>query len=133
VHPQLHGQTGTSSFGGIRTSKPIYEKHIHIFTFEKKYMDKKSKMFQLVEGWKNSGLSKVAFSRQHGITIRSFEYWCRKLKKEGDKPPINNQSGIKHISPPSFIEIGNNSAHSSDNRQAQVELELPGGLRIKIY
>jgi transposase-like protein len=96
-------------------------------------MDKKSKMLQLVKGWKNSGLSRVAFAQQHGITIHSFEYWRRKLKKEEDKLPVGNQSGIKHICPPSFIEIGNNSAHNSANRQAQVELELPGGLRIKIY
>jgi len=96
-------------------------------------MDKKSKMLQLVGGWKNSGLSKVAFAQQHGITIHSFEYWYRKLKKKEDKLPVGNQSGIMPISLPSFIEIGNNSAHSSANRLAQVELELPGGLRIKIY
>jgi hypothetical protein len=96
-------------------------------------MDKKTKMFQLVQGWDDSGLSKVAYARQHGITIRSFEYWCRKLKKEGDKLPIGNQSDTKRLSPPSFIEIGNSLAHNSANRQAQVELELPGGLRIKIY
>jgi len=96
-------------------------------------MDKKSKMFQLVKEWKGSGLSKVAFAHQHGITIHSFEYWSMKLKKEEVKLPDGTQSGIKHISAPSFIEIGNNPTHSSANRQAQVELELPGGLRIKIY
>jgi hypothetical protein len=96
-------------------------------------MDKKSKMFELVEGWKNSGVSKVAFVQQHGITIDSFEYWYRKLKKVENKLPVGNQSGIKHLSSPSFIEIGNISAHSSANRLAQVELELPGGLRIKIF
>ncbi len=97
-------------------------------------MDKKSKMFQLVKGWKDSGLSKVAFARQHGITVHSFEYWCRKLKEEDGKFHVGNQSGIKHISLPSFIEIGNNSAHSLANRQAQVELELPGFITgIKQY
>ncbi len=90
-------------------------------------------MFQLVKEWQGSGLSKVAYARQHNVTIRSFEYWCRKLKKEDFEHSIGTSSGIKPLSPPSFIEIGNNSAQSLTNRQAQVELELPGGLRIKIY
>ena len=39
-------------------------------------------MVQLAKQWKESGLTRPAFAKQHGITIRSLEYWCRKQNKE---------------------------------------------------
>jgi hypothetical protein len=86
-------------------------------------MDKKTRMMQLARQWKESGLSRPAYAQQHGITIRSLEYWCRKQKKEQDR----------QSSAPSFIELVSNASLSQAKRQAQIELELSSGLRIKIY
>jgi transposase-like protein len=86
-------------------------------------MDKSSKMLLLVKQWEESGLSRVAFAKQHGITLRSLEYWCRKQKK----------GQIKQPAPASFIEIVSNSKAITVSRQAQIEVELASGLRIKIY
>jgi transposase-like protein len=96
-------------------------------------MDKQSKMYQLVREWKESGLSGEAFAQQHGISFYSLEYWYRKLKKDTGNLPIKNKSKNKPSAFPSFIEIKNNSVSDSSHRLAQVEFELPGGLRVKIY
>lgn len=89
-------------------------------------MDKKSRMEIMVKQWQESGLTRQAFAQQHNITIRSLEYWCRKEKK------VQKEQGILS-NPPSFIEILNNSPTNPTHRQAQIELELSNGLRIKIY
>jgi len=89
-------------------------------------MDKESIMKILVKQWKESGLTRQAFAQQHNITYRSLEYWCRKGKK--------SQKGQDILSnPPSFIELLDNSKTIPTNRQAQIELELASGVRIKIY
>lgn len=87
-------------------------------------MDKKAKMYQLAALWKESGISRPAFAKQHGITLRSLEYWCKKQRREqANQPPVS----------PSFIEIAGSVDNILENRLAQIEIELPGGLRIKIY
>lgn len=91
-------------------------------------MDKQEKMFSLADQWLKSGLTRKVFAQQHGVTASSLEYWCR---KRNDK--INQRT----ITSGDFIEVFPNQESESDepkkNKEVKVELELPGGVKIKIY
>jgi hypothetical protein len=91
-------------------------------------MDKKEKMFPLVDQWRKSGLTRKVFAQQQGITDASFEYWCRKRDNEMVRPPVSH---------PGFVELAPNpeTSRAVPGKTAipQVELSLPGGLVIKIY
>jgi len=41
-------------------------------------MKLQEKMFQFIEDWKQSGLNKVHFVKNTGITIYKFNYWIDK-------------------------------------------------------
>jgi hypothetical protein len=85
-------------------------------------MDKKGQMFELVSKWRNSGQTRKVFALSHGITEASFDYWCSKHDSE---------QRLK-TGQPKFIEITSPLPDTKTDRP-QIELELPGGLRIKIY
>ena len=86
-------------------------------------MDKKNKMFTLVGQWRESGLSRKVFAKQHGIRSTSFDYWCKKQSNEV----------LKNGDQPSFIELTSNSGSREQNNRPQIELKLPSGLVIIIY
>jgi len=94
----------------------------------KKIMDKKEKMFSLVNQWRKSGLTRKAFADQHGFTDSSFEYWCRKHDNKVKQQPIIQPDFVELIPKHEFKSVVQEKANT-----AKVELELPGGIRIKIY
>jgi hypothetical protein len=91
-------------------------------------MDKKEKMFSLVNQWRKSGLTRKAFADQHGFTDSSFEYWCRKHDNKVKQQPIIQPDFVELIPKHEFKSVVQEKANT-----AKVELELPGGIRIKIY
>ena len=86
-------------------------------------MDKKSKMFSLVGQWRESGLSRKVFAKQHDIRATSFDYWCKKRSNEV----------VKNGDQPTFIELTSNAGAREQINRPQIELKLPSGLVIKIY
>jgi transposase-like protein len=87
-------------------------------------MDKKAEMFALVEQWRKSGLTRAKFAQNKGIDENSFYYWCRKQYQET----------YKRTKEATFIELKENTtALQPQQKQALIELELPSGLKMKIY
>ncbi|MCM4161269.1 IS66 family insertion sequence hypothetical protein, partial [Antarcticibacterium sp. W02-3] len=43
-------------------------------------MDKQAYMFELIQEWEVSGLSKKDFCQKHGIIRSNFYYWIKKWK-----------------------------------------------------
>ena len=95
-------------------------------------MDKKEKMFSLVDQWRKSGMTRKFFAKQHGIQDASFDYWCKKQYNEV----------IKAGNDPMFVEITGDHSLSQPRRSPvsgesmplpQIELTLASGLVIKIY
>ena len=86
-------------------------------------MDKKRKMFSLVGQWRESGLSRKVFAKQHNIPRTSFSYWCKKQSNEV----------VKSGEQPTFIELTSNAGARELINRPQIELKLPSGLVIKIY
>lgn len=96
-------------------------------------MDKKTVMMRLVRKWKTSGMTRESFARGHGVSVHTLEYWSRKFKNEDGHLTSDSDLTIKPSPAPSFIEIVNNSTGGTTSGQAQIELELPSGIRLKIY
>jgi hypothetical protein len=85
-------------------------------------MDKKEKMFSLVDRWRKSGLTRKTFADQHGLTDSSFEYWCRKR---------DNKMVKGSVSHPGFVEL--TPAVGEKPTTPRIELLLSNGLLVKIY
>jgi hypothetical protein len=97
-------------------------------------MDKKEKMFVLVEQWRGSGLTRSVFSQQQGIDNASFNYWCKKHYNEVMKPrlpvKVSHKPAVKALG---FVELPSGNGFFPKDQPVRMELELPGGIRIKIY
>lgn len=86
-------------------------------------MEKKDKMFALVALWKESGLTRKAFTEQQGICMGTFSYWCRK-KSDEELNPFKQEG---------FIELVTGRETVVPLACPVAELEFPGGLRLRIY
>lgn len=97
-------------------------------------MCKKEEMFALVEQWRGSGMTRKSFANQHGFGSESFNYWCKKQYNEvvkADRPaiaPCQSESAM-----PGFIELASCLDLNAQSQPIRMELELGGGIRIKIY
>lgn len=72
-------------------------------------------MLSLVADWKASGLSQRAFSELHDINIATLGYWVAKAK---ELDSVTN----------GFIAL----PHDSSNKDNQVEILYPSGVRLKV-
>ena len=98
-------------------------------------MSKKEKMFALVEQWRESGMTRKSFAIQHGFKSESFNYWCKKQYNEVVK--VDQPTKIPTQSPrttiPDFVELTSGFDMNTQGQPIRMELELPGGIHIKIY
>lgn len=84
---------------------------------------KKEKMFALVDQWRESGITRKAFARQQGIVARTFYYWCEKQSVQMWEPAGD----------PGFVELAPEPSEGKKSDCPRLEIELAGGIRIKIY
>ncbi len=73
---------------------------------------------QHVEHWRDSGLSGVAFCKQHELSYHQFTYWRRKLQEDGREPGQPPSSGFARVTCLPSQPVG------------ELALALPGGLTI---
>jgi hypothetical protein len=67
-------------------------------------------MYELVQQWKNSGLSQAKYAAQHSLTLVKFRYWIKKLKE-----PMDSESG--------FVQLNGFS-------QQNISLRYPNGVEL---
>ena len=95
-------------------------------------MEKQSQMLLHYQAWSASGLTMKQYAQQQTINYKTFNSWCNKVKTSGTLSTDSSKSQPQVL--PSFIEISNNiPSIEAKGKTAQIELELPGGIRIKIY
>jgi len=95
-------------------------------------MKLQEKMFQTIEDWKKSGLDKVHFVKNTGITIHKFNYWIDKyslLKTLENKVKSIEKSQFQEINMPLFSE----NLECKTIPKKVLELETPSGLKITIF
>ena len=97
-------------------------------------MSKKEEMFAIVEQWRESGMTRKSFAQQHGFKYESFNYWCKKQYNEVLKAdqPIKVSPKFR-VAKPGFIELASGLDMNVQGLPVRMELELGGGIRIKIY
>jgi len=80
----------------------------------------RQQMFQIIEQWKQSGVSQNAFCRQQSIRFHKFYYWYKCYRRQHDIPDENTRGFVK-------LEIEKPSVASS------VEIHFPGGVRVLFH
>jgi len=86
-------------------------------------MNRKDKMYALVQAWNQSDLTRAEFARQNGISLTTLDKWRARFARENHTKKA-----------PDFIEL-----HPIDTPQTEpvaapkVHLELPHGIILKIY
>jgi hypothetical protein len=83
-------------------------------------------MYTLEEAWRVSGMTRKKFAGQHSLTDVSFAYWCKKY-------PAGTVIQDRPAALPPFVELSLDHGTRGQQREPHVELEFPGGLRLKIY
>jgi hypothetical protein len=73
-----------------------------------------------VEAWKTSGLTQIAYCREHGIIFSQFNYWVRKLCPSSE--PARG-----------FVKIKLKTESAPVSNGPLMELVLPGGGRLNFY
>ena len=97
-------------------------------------MSKKEQMFALVEQWRESGLTRSVFANQHGLGSQSFDYWCQKQNNEVVQPKsLVKTSPMSSSRPSRFVELISDPDICPKPQLLRLELELAGGIRIRIY
>lgn len=59
---------------------------------------KRDQMFELVERWRSSGMSQVAFAEANGIKLATLRYWTAKSQQqaESDFVPLSFSNAQSH-------------------------------------
>ncbi|HET7116809.1 MAG TPA: hypothetical protein VFI29_09980 [Hanamia sp.] len=80
----------------------------------------RQQMFEMVERWKQSGLSQKAFCEQQSIRFHKFYYWFKCYRRQHDMVDNNSEGFVK-------LKIEKPSIASS------VEIYFPGGIRVLFH
>ena len=85
----------------------------------------RQRRFALVKSFPESGLSRAEFCRRHGLTVNSFNYWLKEMRIQG----------AESITDAKFVEvqIAENPEFTRISQQADVELELPHGVKLRFF
>jgi hypothetical protein len=76
-------------------------------------------MFQLIEQWKQSGLSQNAFCQQESIRFHKFYYWYKCYRRQHDREDTV----------PGFVKLKIEKPPVTSS----VEVHFPGGIRVLFH
>jgi transposase-like protein len=86
----------------------------------------KREMYPLVKLWFESSMQKKDFCKKHGISYHGLNYWIKKYNK-GTHP-------VKPTAPSGFIPLTiKESLTRETGTTPEIELDLPHGIRLRIY
>jgi transposase-like protein len=68
-------------------------------------MARQDEMLTLVEAWRRSGKSRIAFAREAGIPISTLQRWIRRAEQPAPQQTERATADAVVETPPSFVEI----------------------------
>jgi len=89
--------------------------------FAKVQSKKRSMMYPLIINYLRSGIKQNEFCGKNNITVRKFQYWYRRYKKE---LPSDNES--------SFIPIKFEAAPIHNKAKEEIKICYPNGVVIQV-
>jgi len=75
-------------------------------------------MFALIKKWNKSGTNQKEFCRQHDITIHSFHYWQRKMRRYHSTPV------------PGFIPVETVPPPPTNVSNGEIQIQYPNGVLV---
>lgn len=94
-------------------------------------MNQQTHMYSLVEQWKQSDLSKAAFSASKSLSYHQFNYWLKKYEKEIDSEQPKPDVSFFSVAENPIKEKKQPAPKLTDRKTMQID--LPGGITITIY
>lgn len=93
-------------------------------------MSQQKEMYTSIEQWRESGLPKSKFCREHQLSLHQFNYWIKKQNRESA-----SESSIEEVN---FFSLSQSQLPekiiSSKIPQKQTLcIELPNGTKISFY
>ncbi len=85
-------------------------------------MTKKERMYDMVQQWKDSGLSMTKFSQRQGITLRKLRYWADKFKETELSQEADSDEG-------SFVPMTIKAPPVDNNL---VKITYPNGVQLEL-
>lgn len=58
----------------------------------------RQKMTALVRQWERSGETRAVFARRHGFTLARFDYWKRRVRREGTSAAVTTFAPVRVVS-----------------------------------
>jgi hypothetical protein len=80
----------------------------------------RKKMFDMIEQWQQSGLTKKAYCQQQSIKHHTFYYWYKCYRQQ--HPDMDNKSS-------SFVKLQIEKCTATPS----VEIYFPGGIRLLFH
>jgi transposase-like protein len=77
-------------------------------------------MVALVRQWEQSTETRAAFARRHGLTLATFEYWKRRVRREAATAAAT------------FAPVHVVAENGIDAESASIDVVLAGGERLTI-
>jgi hypothetical protein len=103
----------------------------------------KREMYPLVKLWFESSMQKKDFCKKHGISYHGLNYWIKKYNKGTHPVKPTAPSGfiynkgthpVKPTAPSGFIPLTiKESLTRETGTTPEIELDLPHGIRLRIY
>jgi hypothetical protein len=93
--------------------------------------EQQSRMFALVQEWKQSDLTKSAFTTLKSLSYHQFNYWLKKYNKEHDSEESKSEVSFFTI-PENSIKPKRQEVQKYADRKA-MRIDLPGGISITVY
>jgi transposase-like protein len=88
----------------------------------------KEEMYLAIELWQESGLSQVKFCSRENLSVKTFNYWYKKYKKENGLSVEENKE-----TPDTFIPVkvsGNRTTTVGKEGYGRIELSFPNGVQL---
>jgi hypothetical protein len=107
-------------------------------------MARQDEMLALVERWRSSGKSRIAFAREAGIPISTLQRWIRRTEQPEQQQILTTTDAGVGASP-AFVDIAHEEpvAHqqtgamrrpqASRERAPRLRLELGDGVILTVY
>lgn len=96
-------------------------------------MKLQEEMFQLIEGWKESKMTKTAFINGMNISLDKFNYWIHKYNGRNGKLTKNKYPAQKSVTNGDFREVVIEQSSRNINLSKIIELTTPSGIQITVF
>lgn len=90
--------------------------------------EKRAIMLELVETWKQSGLTQIQFAREHNLSLSTFRYWVYKSRR---LDVTDASSGFVRLSGNDF-SLGSTPGEIRLHYPNGVWLSLPGNTPVSV-